>query len=688
MKKPRRIYILAFVVALAAGFAARSLWFYPAVGKYDTPDVPESTPRPVERLSGEYDVVADLDAAGQTVVIDYGHGNGFSPDELTLFTGRMTSSGAQVEYVEDEFDLTIQLHTADSLIVIAPAYSFSPEEVQAIHEFVNKGGRLVLIGDPTRQFDVDGLNSLAGEFGVIYQDDYIYSLTNNDGNFRNVILTDFTEELPITEGLDEIIFQTAYSLRTAEEYGVIFGDEEVYSSDNELPGGVIAAALTGGGQVLALPDMTFLTSPYNTFGDNDVLTDNIVSFALGGQRSFGLRDFPYFFESETAIVYEDAVTLNNTFADMVQLRGRLTDDSIPASLAEEYDEENAFIYLALYDQASEDVLDLLENDGVTLSDDPLSEDGEAPLSNGSIVVEDVARLERGGTALLHLVQPGEDGSAYRLVILASEEEDLSAGINLLMSGSLPDCLITPQTAVCKTGEVSIGEEEEPFFPSVEGETARVLIVSDDTGLATESGQTSAFAIFDALGVYGYDVTYHSILEDGMPEVFDLFSADVVFWSAGDFCCLAPNEEGAAVLMEYLDSGGRLFIDGLFIATDWAGDSFLTDYLGAEYDGYADQVDIEPAGTGHPLALGFSGTIPFVETDVIPQPDVIFPSEGSEVVFVRGPESDRAGDPALIAYERDGRRVAYSAFPIYLLNQGDLDLLVLNAVEWLAAQGGF
>jgi hypothetical protein len=719
MQKPKRlIFVLAFVAALAIAFAARTLYYYRGV--YRAPDVPQSTPPGVESLADPFETTADLDSEGITVLFDTAHENSFDEDELTVLTGRMASNGAQVEMVRSEDDLADGLHSADALVVLVPNDSFSAGEVLDIQQFIDKGGRLILAGDPTRQRDAEALNSLAGSFGVVYQDDYVYNLTNNDGSYRNVIFADFAEDVPLTEGLEQVVFQTASSIRVEEDAGLIFGDKETYSSRREQPGDVIAAALTGDGRVLMLPDVTFLTSPYNTFADNDILLDNIVTFALTGERDFTLVDYPYFFDAPTQLVYEDAVTLNNTFADLVTLRSHLAKRGIEASLADEIDTEGAFVYLALYEQANEDIIELLEDQGITLSDDPLSEEDDAPPSEGSITIEDVAQLEKGGTVLLHLVRIAEDeedadnesekpdededldeeenggeenseeengeeatAGLYQVIILAASEEDLSTGIDVLLSDMTSECLVTPLTAVCQTGEVE--EEEEEEEEEKEGvEVGGILVVSDDQGLSGASGGTSAGIIADLLDSLDYDASVYSIQDDGPPELDDLLDYDMVFWSTGDYCCQSPNKEGAALLMEYLDIGGRLFIDGLFIATDWEGSDFLEDYLGAEFSGFGIQVDLAPGPDEHPLSEGFEDAIPFVEQDEgAALPDLIQALSGVDVVFVRGPESERSGEPSLVAYEEDSRRVAYAAFPLFLLEESDLMQLLDNAVNWLA-----
>lgn len=694
----RTTYLIGFLAALVVVFAARTLYYYR--GWYTPPDTPESTPQHVESLADELETGARLDGRGLTVLIDLAHGNGFDPDELGLFTGRLAASGAGVEFVEDGGRLLDQLRNADTLLVIAPNRLYEASEAIAVQDFVSKGGHVIIVGDPTRQEDAEGLNSLAAGFGVIYQDDYVYSLTRNDGNFRNVLFTEFADDSLLTEGLNEIVFQTALSLRTAEGVELIQGDDEVFSSRNEKAGGVVVAALTGNGRVLSLPDLTFMTSPFNTFADNDVLLNNVVAFALGGDRAFGLTDFPYFFDGPVQIAYQEAVTLNNTFAGMVELRTSLTESGSPASLVEELDDDAAYVYLALYDEASEDILDRLEDDGVTISDEPLSEDSFD--SEGTIEVEGVARLEKGGAVLLHLVRPpapeGDGGSGdtgnqedeeaapepYRLVLLAATEDDLLETIDLLLSGGLDECLITAWTAVCQLEE---GGGEEPTPTPGDGGISggNILIVSDDTTLVVD-GSNSAASMWDVVTfLIGGKAVLHSLANDGPLTIGDLAEYDMVFWSIGDYCCTTPTEENALLLQEYLDGGGKLLIDGVFIATDWRDTEFLTDYLGAIFLGFGVQVDLMAGDEPHPVSEGFGGaTIPFnLTSSNAPQPDIIAPSGDGSVVFVRGPESASPGEASVIAYEENSRQVVYAAFSLYVLPDDYLQLFLENVINWFS-----
>jgi hypothetical protein len=55
------------------------------------------------------------------------------------------------------------------------------------------------------------------------------------------------------------------------------------------------------------------------------------------------------------------------------------------------------------------------------------------------------------------------------------------------------------------------------------------------------------------------------------------------------------------------------------------------------------------------------------------------------VFVRGPDSDSAGEATLIAYDDGSARVAYASFPLLLLEDTDMELLIRNAMAWFTGE---
>jgi hypothetical protein len=442
--KKRTIYILIPILAFALIFLGRSLTYYS--GFYSDPDVTPIQPGRLKILSEPLSTpLPPQDVAVSTVLIDASHVNEFEEEELTILFGRITATGGRVEIVSYEDDLREELRSAGSLVVIANRISFDEEDLLAVEEFVRKGGRILIIGEPLRIYDVNGINSLAGQFGIIYQDDYIYNLVDNDGSYLNVIFDEF-EENQLTENLERIVFQGAHSLRVGDG-AFLIGDKNTYSSLREKPGDVIAAALTTDGRVLALPDMTFLTGPFNTFADNDIFIDNIVQFLLSSERTFSLLDFPYFFTQYADIVYTDSELLEKTFDGAFDLREMLSAIGLVASLSSEHSEDRPLIYLSTYNDMDWEVRSILRKDGITFNGSGSSSSSSKDQSFTEVTLEDVGTFKLRGTALFHLHQD-EDG-AYQLYVLAETSSWVKGAIEMLLKEGPAECLVSSNTAFCE-----------------------------------------------------------------------------------------------------------------------------------------------------------------------------------------------------------------------------------------------
>ena len=224
----RRLYIFIPLGLFVLAFLFRTAYYYR--GAYIAPDVPTSQPERVAILSEPQQIAPVVGDGNQVVLIDNSHLNKFSDEEMTTLFGRITAAGGRVEVILPLHDkeLESRLRSASAFVILANQEFYELDELIILENFVRDGGRLLIVGDPTRINFVNAINSVAGHFGIIYEDDYIYNLEENDGNYLNVILRDFAES-PITKGVEEIVVRAAHSLRAAEG-GLVFGDENTYSS--------------------------------------------------------------------------------------------------------------------------------------------------------------------------------------------------------------------------------------------------------------------------------------------------------------------------------------------------------------------------------------------------------------------------------------------------------------------------
>jgi len=210
--------------------------------------------------------------AGGVVVLDLSHENNFSPSELNALYSRIISRNCTIEYLREAEKLSAALENASAFVVIAPEKAFSSEETSLVEKFLNRNRTLLLIADPGRTSE---MNSLSLKFGIIFEDDYLYNLKENDGNFQYIFLKNFKQS-SVTENLSKIAFYAAGSI-TSPKGGIILTDENTLSSKKE--GKEFAAAvLLDDKRILALSDFTVLTSPYNSVLDNPKFISNIADY--------------------------------------------------------------------------------------------------------------------------------------------------------------------------------------------------------------------------------------------------------------------------------------------------------------------------------------------------------------------------------------------------------------------------
>lgn len=224
-----------------------------------------------------------------TVLIDLAHDNTFDLEELNVLSLRLVSRGLTLDFLtaEDELEeelldegeelqeegLAEKLAAVDSFIVVCPQEEFSKDERETVEEFVNNGGKLLLIADPTRRGKI---NSLSLGFGLIFEPDYLYNLKEYETNYRNIFVSEFGEN-EMTRKLEKIAFYTAGSI-SSDNCSIAFVDQNTQSSLIETREGLSPLALADESKVLAVHDLTFITEPYNGILDNNQLIANIADW--------------------------------------------------------------------------------------------------------------------------------------------------------------------------------------------------------------------------------------------------------------------------------------------------------------------------------------------------------------------------------------------------------------------------
>lgn len=342
-------------IAALAMFLGAYFYFY--TDTYDPPPAPDIPLQNIRApLSTFNSYVEPPPIQSGLLVVDAAHRNDMTEGEISVLLSLVADRGYDVEFIGDIgsrrstslsqrlSELDEVLRRADSLAVILPRDSFISQEVDMIERYVDKGGKLLLIADPTRDHDI---NSLADRFGVAFQTDYLYNVAENDINFQDIFIRNFEAD-EITNGLGQIALYTAGSIRSSGA-GLAFGDANTRSSLVERVEPFYPLVKEKEGRVLAIADLTFMIPPQNAILDNDRLLFNIAGYLTTSQREFELADFPHFFDGEADILLGGA----SLFDVGTQLKSNLLESQIASEIKGVEDLTEDTVFLGLYDDSAQ-----------------------------------------------------------------------------------------------------------------------------------------------------------------------------------------------------------------------------------------------------------------------------------------------------------------------------------------------
>ena len=431
---------LGLLLVFGVGAFLVVYFYFYGVGGYDAPP---PTVLPIEGITAPSSELRLFDESPLiqkgTLLIDGIHGNDFTKSELAALISRVNDRGYEVEFMgtvgrfgnfsslSESPRLTLmteKLRRADSLAVILPIDDYTKEEIDLVERFIlRKGGKVLLLADPTRRHQI---NSLAARFGLAFQTDYLYNTTEYDLNFQNVFISNFRED-EVTKGLEKIALYTASSIRTPNP-GLAFTDGGTHSSMLEQIEPFYPLVKAAEGRVLALSDFTFMIPPRNAILDNNKLISNIADYLTSSQRSFELADFPGFFKDDVDIL----LGRSELFDVGGDLKDGLATFRLNAEVRGVEDITKDMVYVGLYEDSA-DVAQYLELAGLGVDDvirTPFTPD-----------------IQREDTAII-MLNTGPERQV--LVILGDSESALRDVVVQLSQGSFRDGLVGDFVGVYRT----------------------------------------------------------------------------------------------------------------------------------------------------------------------------------------------------------------------------------------------
>lgn len=584
------ILLIVFILLLIVPFAARYMQYYTVGGSqaqpppiFDPAKIALIATPPASEFKDE-PIMDPANLSGGLVLLDQAHDNQFRLEEINFLDGRLAARNFEMSQFTDG-DLAAALRPVNAFIVITPIVDFTADEIRAVSDFVERGGRLLLIGDPTRfgvTFNEDEffgftveidknqipLNRLANEFGLVFNGDYLYNTIENEGNFRNIILkSDGFGDDTLVEGLDQLALYSSQSLElSAGGTAVLTADDNTWSSATDRPGGLVLAATGGNGRVLALGDIHFLTNPYHTVYDNSEFITRIADFLTDAEnRTPTLVDFPYFFDSPTNLVFTGSPEIGaGAFNEIIDLQSAMRQVGKTLNLADAPQKGADTVYVGLYNQA-EEVADILAAHGITLVIEPPLEADPTPTPEPTavneneepnpednteeatqLILSDLGNVFMSGSALILLDQQDESRT---LIVLAASGAGLKNSMQRLIDlvpvnaeSATADCLLQGDLAICPT---NINDEV------VEAELDTRNLTVEDEVIPSTTGSDAAEEL-DAVyqGSISLDESVTGILEAAERHAWTFDAGPVVI-------DIQAESEALDLVLEVYDSNNIL-----------------------------------------------------------------------------------------------------------------------------------
>lgn len=238
------------------------------------------------------------DADGKVVVIDTAHSASIDREALSPLVTTLTENGATVRYHVGERQggrpLNASLRSADALVVIGAQQRYTESQLDGLSAFTDAGGRVLLLNEPSQasssglgiliSMGSEGVTSpmapLASQYGLAYENGYLYNMHEYDTNYRSVYATPAGDS-ELTDGVDRTVFYAAIPVRGGEQAVTATERTTLSQTRRQETYGVVARS----GPVVAVGDTNVISQEYLYRADNEELVGNLLDFLVSGQKS-------------------------------------------------------------------------------------------------------------------------------------------------------------------------------------------------------------------------------------------------------------------------------------------------------------------------------------------------------------------------------------------------------------------
>ena len=219
---------------------------------------------------------------------------------------------------------------ADAVIMYTPSSDISEEEADILTDYIDEGGNVIIISGPQTDTALENLHSVAGHYGVAFEEGIVIESDRNNYAFTSQFLllpeiqeSDITAELienssyilvPLAQGMkvngSSSADVTSLLDTTVHSYSKLSGfDMETFEKEDGDINGAFSLAFDAetknNGKLIYISSDDLLSEPYNSYsaGANMDFVMNCISSMIGEGESIAIRskslDYSYLTISES-----------------------------------------------------------------------------------------------------------------------------------------------------------------------------------------------------------------------------------------------------------------------------------------------------------------------------------------------------------------------------------------------------
>ena len=217
-------------------------------------------------------------AQNSTVVIDTGtFTNNYAIQPLAQ---TLAENGYDIRVLTGTDTVERDLDNATGLLTLGVT-EYSEDEREAISDFADAGGHVVVTVEPSAAFSSADQSELFASIDATPQPGYVYNLQENDLNYQRIFAA--PRGVPtLTTGVDRVVFDTATTISArsvAETLRPIDGSQRsVTRAETTAP------VMTRSDGFVTIGDTDFLSPANVQRADNDVFVGNLAEFLVEGEE--------------------------------------------------------------------------------------------------------------------------------------------------------------------------------------------------------------------------------------------------------------------------------------------------------------------------------------------------------------------------------------------------------------------